>query len=61
MKPCGFPLLFVAAVSVWLFVSLASAMRRRNTVSHGGSVTLRLPEDTHIVRDDAVNRDNPDH
>lgn len=53
-----FPVLFVLATGTWIVLAIAGALRRRDIASHGGSVTVRLPSDSNIVRYDGHNLDN---
>ncbi len=58
METIWFPLLFVLATGTWIVLAIAGALRRRDVASHSGSVTVRLPEDAHVVSNDGTNLNN---
>ncbi len=53
-----FPLLSVVAVVSWMVFAVMGSMKQRRAAGKGGSVTVRLPEGSNIVRNDGTNLDN---
>lgn len=53
-----FPVVLVLATGAWIVLAITGAVRRRDMARHSGSVTVRLPDDSAIVRNDGHNLDN---